>query len=109
MKLNIYEGKKVVKTYTADSYDILWGTVQDVASVVEIDSIKTLQYVDVVAAILKLIFAKPDEFNRLLKDVFDGLTDEELRKVKFKEIAWVMADIVKYTAEQFGKGSNEKN
>ena len=33
----------------------------------------------------------------------------EFIKVKFKEIAWVMADIVNYTAEQLGKGSNEKN
>ena len=40
----------------------------------------------------------------LIKDVFDGITDEELRKTKVIEIVNVLADIVTYTVQQLNMG-----
>lgn len=41
MKLNIYEKKQVVKTYEANSYDLMFGTVEDVANAINLDELKS--------------------------------------------------------------------
>ena len=43
-----------------------------------------------------------DAVNDLLKDIFEGLTDEELKKTKIKEIAIVLMQIVNFTFNQIG-------
>ena len=45
----------------------------------------------------------------LLKDVFEGLTDEELRNTSIKEIVDVLSNIVTYSINQITKGNNGKN
>ena len=45
----------------------------------------------------------------LLKEVFDGLTDEELRHTKFKEIMNVIAEIIANSINQITKGNDGKN
>ena len=40
MKLNIYEKKKVVKTYTEETYRIEWGVMCDVAEALNLDDMK---------------------------------------------------------------------
>ena len=41
MKLNIYEKKQVIKTYEADAYDLMFGTLEDVADAVKLDDLKS--------------------------------------------------------------------
>ena len=41
MRLDIYEKKTIVKTYEADTYDLEFGILEDVADVVKIDDIET--------------------------------------------------------------------
>ena len=36
LKLNIYEKRKVIKTYTAETYDLMFGTVEDLLDVMDI-------------------------------------------------------------------------
>lgn len=53
-----------------------------------------------------------DTVKNLLKDIFDGLTDEELKNVKVSEIASVLIDVVKFTIQQLNisfKGQKGKN
>ena len=40
MKLNIYENKKVIKTYEADTYDLMYGTVTDLVKALDLDKLK---------------------------------------------------------------------
>ena len=37
LKLNIYEKRKIVKTYTAETYDLMFGTVEDLLNIIDID------------------------------------------------------------------------
>lgn len=109
MKLNIYEKKKVIKTYETSTYDLMFGTVEDVANAIDIDSLKTGSDVEIIKMVGKLVMSSMDTVKNLLKDIFDGLTDEELKKTKVSEIATVLVDVVKFTIAQLNLGVNEKN
>lgn len=109
MQLNIYEKKKVIKTYTADTYDLMFGTVEDISDAVNLDEMKTGSDVEVFQAVVKLITGSKETVKDLLKDVFDGLTDEELRNTKVKEQAQVLVEVVNYTLGQLRKGTGTKN
>ena len=109
MELNIYEKRQITKTYTAETYDIMFGTVEDLINVIDLDSFTKDDDVDFIKAIGKIIVNSMDIIKPLLKDIFEGLTDEELRKTKISEIVKNVIEIVKFSIAQMGKGGNEKN
>lgn len=109
MILNIYEKKKVVKTYEADSYDLMFGTVEDVANAVDLDKLKTGSDVEIIQAVGALVMNSMDTVKDLLKDIFDGLTDAEIKQTKVEEIAVVLIDVVKYTFAKMSKLNSKKN
>jgi len=109
MKLNIYEKKKVIKTYETNTYDLMFGTVEDIANAIDIDSLKTGSDVEIIKMVGKLVMTSMDTVKNLLKDIFDGLTDEEIKGTKVSEIATVLVDVVKFTIAQLNLGANGKN
>ena len=109
MKLNIYNKKQIVKTYETNTYDLMFGTVEDIANAIDIDSLKTGSDVEIIKMVGKLVMTSMDTVKNLLKDIFDGLTDEELKGTKVSEIATVLVDVVKFTIAQLNLGDNGKN
>ena len=109
MKLNIYEKRAIVKTYEADTYDLMFGTVEDVANAVNLDSLTSGTDAEIIKLVGNLVMNSLSTVKDLLKDVFDGITDEELKHTKIKEIATVMVDIVKFTIKQINLGDDGKN
>ena len=108
MKLTIYENKKPVKTYTAEAYDLMFGTVEDIAEAMNLDNLKTGSDVEIIGLAVDLIKRNMETVKNLLKDVFDGLTDEEIKHARVRDIALVLLDVVKYTIGQL-KSDNSKN
>ena len=109
MKLNIYEKKKIIKTYETSTYDLMFGTVEDVANAIDLDSLKSGSDVEIIKMVGKLVMSSMDTVKNLLKDIFDGITDEELKQTKVTEIATVLVDVVKFTIAQLNLGGNGKN
>lgn len=109
MKLNIYEKKQIVKTYEANAYDLMFGTVEDVADAVKLDDLQTGSDVEIIKMVGNLVLNSMDTVKNLLKDIFDGLTDEELKNTKITEIALVLIEVVKFTMNQLSAGMNGKN
>lgn len=109
MKLNIYEKGKVVKTYETDKYDLMFGTIEDVAEAVDLDSLNTGEDVEIIKMVGKLVLTGMSTIKNLLKDIFPGLTDEELKNTKVNDIAGVLVDVVKFTIEQLSLGGKGKN
>lgn len=113
MELNIYgkiDGKKaVVKTYKAETYDLMFGTVEDVANAVNLDSLKTGSNAEIIRIVGNLVINSMDTVKDLLRDVFEGITNEELKNTKVAEIAVVLIEIVKYTMAQMSLGRSGKN
>lgn len=109
LKLNIYEKKKVIKTYTAETYDLMFGTVEDLLDVIDIDNIQAGDRTELLKAIAKVLAHSMDIVKPLLKDIFEGLTDEELRNTTLKNIIDVLAEVIAYSINQLTKGNNGKN
>ena len=100
MKLNVYNNQEIIKTYEADTYDLKFGTVEDLADAIDLDALKTGSNAEIIKMACKLVMTSMDTVKNLLKDVFCGITDEELKNTTVKDIAVVMVDIVNYTIAQ---------
>ena len=110
MKLNIYDKKEIVKTYETDEYDLMFGVVEDVAEAVKLDDLKTGSNAEIIKLVGNLVLNSMDTVKELLKDIFDGITDEELKHAKVKDIANVLVEVVLFTIKQLNIGSkNAKN
>ena len=109
LKLNIYNKKEVLKTYINNTYELMWGTVEDFLNVIKIDDLKAPTETEISTLVIKAIPNSIQTIRELLKDVFEGITDEELRNTKVKEIAKVVIDIVKYSIIEISKGTDAKN
>lgn len=102
MKLNIYKNQhEVEKTYEVDNYDLMYGTVEDILAI--FDEIEDLSDN---TQIFKMIQKNRIKLNDLLKDIFPDLTDEELRKVKLKELVPVFIGLFAYVTASLGAEKN---
>lgn len=109
LKLNIYEKKKIVKTYTAETYELMFGTVEDLIDLIDLDQLKNGTDAEIIKLVGKVIINGMGIIKPLLKDIFEGLTDEELKKTKVSEISTALVEIVKFSISQITKGTNGKN
>lgn len=114
MKLHIYgrdeNGKKaVLKTYETDSYDLEFGIIEDVASVVNLDHVKTGSNAELIKVAGEAITGSLESVKALMADIFPGLTAEELRHVKVREMAEVLMDVILYTFGELKKFETGKN
>lgn len=112
MKLNIYDHKEVIKTYEADEYELMFGTVEDMIDAAKLDKIESGTDAEIVIAATNLVTTSMDTVKDLLKDVFDGLTDDEIRHTRVSEIVNVIVDVIRYAISQislFGGGKRGKN
>lgn len=106
MKLNIYKKKEIVKTYEADTYDLMFGVLEDVADAIKIDELNLDSDADILKALIGVVLRSMGTVRDLMKDIFEGITDAELRHTKVSEMANVLMDVVKYTIAQLNKGKN---
>ena len=103
MKLNIYKNQtEIAKTYEVEGYDIMYGTVEDILEI--LDSVEGGSEDDM----LKAVSRNRDKLNNLLLDVFPGVTKEELRQVKLKDLIPIFSELFQYVAASFDK-SETKN
>lgn len=112
LKLNIYNGKKVVKTYEANDFTLTTGVCEDIINEIDIDKLTSGKLDDQTLGIevIKIVAKSFSKFKPFLQNVFEGLTDEEYRNTSIKEVAAVVVTIVQYTVgELFNVGGNSKN
>lgn len=103
LKLNIYKDKKTIeKTYVAQDFDIMFGVVDDLLEALDIEALTGSNRESMLSAVSRLIRARKDVIFPLLKDTFDGLTDDELRRTKLSEIADAVMKLAKYSIAQIG-------
>lgn len=96
ISLNIYsknDRNKVEKTYTAESYDLMFGTVEDLIEVMDIDKMTDN------AAIANLVVTGFGKIKPFIKDIFPDVTDDELKRVKVKELIPTFFQIFKSVIE----------
>ena len=90
IKLNIYKAEnkhEIDKTYTAEGYDLLLGTVEDIMNVIDVDKMNDNR------AVALMVMQGYRQIKPLLQYVFAGVTSEELDRVKIKEVVVVFIQI----------------
>ena len=99
MKINVYRNQREIeKTIEVDDYDIMYGTVEDIFDI--LDGIENMNDGN---EIVKVINDNRGKLNALLLDIFGegGLTEEDLRMVKVKELVPVFIDLFRYVQRSF--------
>lgn len=109
MKLNIYDKKNIVKTYEAETYDLMFGTVEDILRLIKIDGMKTGSDTEIIKMVGSMLIGGLGDVKFLLFDMFEGLTDDELRNTRISEIAVVLVEVVKFAIIEMNKNITSKN
>lgn len=108
--LNIYSGKTVEKVYTADEFDIMFGTVEDLVNLVDVDRLSgNVTDTDFIGAVALLLKGGFGQVKTLLKELFPGVTDEELKCAKMREVLFILAQVLKYGFSEMAAAGNAKN
>jgi len=104
--LKIYDarGKKVVKEYSAATYDLMFGTVMSLMDLLKIEDLENQ------VELLKVIHNAWTEIKSVLSEVFPGVTDEEWKHVKVKELLPIIINIAKFAvADMMSIPTDSKN
>lgn len=103
LKLNVYDRNKIEKTYVTDTCKIMFGTIEDLTDIIDVDKL------DDNKEVVKAVFKGFKLIKPLLKDIFIGLTDDELRRTDTKELIALFTEIIKFSFDEFLGVSNGKN
>jgi hypothetical protein len=91
LKLNIYKNNnEIEKTYTATEFDLMWGTIEDLTNAVDLNKLDDNE------AVGKMVLAVLPQVKPLLKQIFVGLTDDELKRTKVKELIPIFINAFEY-------------
>jgi hypothetical protein len=100
MKLNICSDQTTIeKTYEVATYDLMYGTVEDLLGIIE-----QAQSIDDMQALGKIILENKPRINELLLDIFssEGLTEQELRRTKVRELIPLFTEIFRMVTATVG-------
>ncbi len=109
MRLPVYNGKEVEKEYRAEEYSVMFGTAEDIISLFDIEKLANADDRELAKAVAAAIPKAIGMLKPLLKEIFDGLTDEEIRRCKVADIARVVVEVAKFTMKQIVDESRSKN
>lgn len=100
LKLNIYKNsKEVEKTYISNDCDIMFGTCENLISLMDFDFLldDDSNNEKLLSTVTNIVRGSFSEVKNLLKEVFPDVTDDELRHTKLREIVSLVVNIVKFT------------
>ena len=105
LTLKIYSGKKVEKTYKAETVDFSFGLIEDVLDVLDFEHMESNADIGV------MIVKASKQLKPFLKEIFDGVTDEEIRHTHIQNLIEVFRGLYHYAEVELGSAvsGGEKN
>jgi hypothetical protein len=100
LKLTIYKGKEIEKTYTAQDYNVMYGTVEDLLDLLDLDALTGKDKGSMLSAVSRLMKSRQDVINPLMLDIFEGLTEDELRRTKAIDVVNVILGLAGFSFDQ---------
>lgn len=115
LTLNVYKCGKVEKMYTAEDFVLTTGTCEDILDLAE--KTKLLEMigkpdVDELALGMEGMRTLRQAFPKLkpmLMEVFEGLTEDEIKRTSIKEVGQVVVQIIKFTIGEISEIGAKKN
>ena len=105
--LKIYNGNEIEKTYTAETIDFSFGVVEDILDALDLENIKSDSKTELAGVIIKC----SKQLKPFLKDLFPGVTDEEIRRTHMQNLVEVFRGLYHYATAELGAATEgtEKN
>ena len=105
--LKIYNGQEIEKEYTAETIDFSFGVVEDILDALDLENIKSGNKTELAGIIIKC----SKQLKPFLKDIFPGVTDEEIRKTHIQNLIEVFRGLYDYATAELGAATagTEKN
>lgn len=101
LELKIYEGKEVIKTYTAETLDFSFGVIEDILDALDFEHIKNGDKTELAGIVIKC----SKQLKPFLRDVFPGVTDAELRATRLQNLIDIFRGIFQYATAELGKAA----
>lgn len=114
LTLNIYKkenSREVEKTYKADTIELMYGTVEDLICSIDFDKFANVSSTNNFE-LGKMVISLLPQIRPILKDIFGGLTDDEIKRTKVKELIPVFVEAFKFALgeiEALDGGNNSGN
>lgn len=117
LKLNIYKSRKsreIERTLTANDFELSTGVCEDLIKIVDIDlftGVDALSEESQMLELFKIVSNSFDVFKEMLQEVFEGLTEEDVKNTKLNEIVVVVYQIIRFALQNLFSsfGKNSKN
>ena len=103
LKLKIYNGNEVEKVYTAETIDFSFGVVEDILDALDLENMKTASKTELAGVILKC----SKQLKPFLKDMFVGVTDDEIRRTHVQNLIEVFKGLFEYATNELGAAAGE--
>ena len=98
IKLKIYNGNEVEKVYTAETIDFSFGVIEDVLDALDLENMKTGSKAELASVIIKC----SKQLRPFLKDIFPGVSDEEIRRTHIQNLVEVFRGLYQYATAELG-------
>lgn len=113
LKLNIYTTKscrELEKTYVSDDFKLSVGVAEDILDLIDIDLfVGDMDEGQQMLQLIKTVIKGKSAFKDIVKNIFEGITDDELGRTDIREFCKVLYDAVVYTIAGIIEVSPEKN
>lgn len=115
MKLNIYNGNEIAKTYETENFHLKWRVTKKVIKMVDANTFKVLmnwekaEMQDLIQLVQPLILSMDGLVEEIMLDIFPQMTIEELDDTDSVELAVCFIEAFKYIVRMFNAMNNGKN
>lgn len=101
LTLKIYEGKEVIKTYTAETLDFSFGVVEDILDALDFEHMSN--QTEIAAMIVKA----SKQLKPFLMDIFDGVTADEIRHTRMQNLIEIFRGLYQYATKELGAAAGD--
>ena len=103
LTLKIYEGKEVIKTYTAETLDFSFGVVEDILDALDFEHMNSGNNLELAAVIVKC----SKQLKPFLMDIFDGVTADEIRNTRMQNLIEIFRGLYQYVTKELGAAAGD--
>lgn len=102
LRLNVYDGTEVVKTYISQDFELLTGTCEDILKIIDTQKVIELMNSgdELGKFLLKKVVIQYEDFKPILMRAFSGITEEEYRNTRMAEVGNIIVCIIVYSVQQ---------
>lgn len=107
MELTIYKNGEAVKTFKSDSFELTFGAMEDIANAMDLDSIAKGTNEEIIANGMNLMKHAGHTVRGLLHEIFNDITDEDIRHARVKDIIRVLVEAVNHTIAEIEESASK--